>query len=450
MDYKRLGDYSQRQKVMLCCSENMRWRQSQRKDIRMTVDVCVMGAGIVGITAALELQDRGLDVLLIDRDEPGKQTSFGNAGVLSVSTVLTVNNPNLLKNLPRMLLGRAPYFRYDLAHSITHLSWLAQFLRFSASSYSLPTARTLLSLQTLSIARHRELLAEAGAEAMLRETGWIKAYRSVAAGNGSALECKLMDQLGVKYVRLSGDDLRAMEPGLNPIYESAILLSETCSVSDPYALSSIYLKLFMDRGGRFRTFDVTSIKNIRANKWRISSQSNDSIECEQAVIACGPWSSHICAMIDYNVPMAWERGYNLNVESPQVELGRPVLDVECGFVMTPQGSSTRISSGVEFAHRDAPPDYSQVRRAYDDAKAAAAFGPPVDETPWLGSRPTLPDSLPMIGCASKHSNLWFNFGHQHIGLGTSTGSAVILADLMLGEDKANISKAAYSPGRFGA
>lgn len=154
-------------------------------------------------------------------------------------------------------------------------------------------------------------------------------------------------------------------------------------------------------------------------------------------------------MVGCKVPMAWERGYSLNVESPKVELRRPVFDVQNGFVMAPQGATTRISTGVEFAHRDAPPNYSQVLRAYDDAKSAAPFGPPVDETPWMGSRPSLPDGLPMIGSANKHSNLWFNFGHQHIGLGTSAGSAVILADLMLGEDVAKIGKEAYSPKRFG-
>ena len=414
----------------------------------MRTDVCIVGAGIVGIAAALELQSRGADVLLIDRAEPGKQTSYGNAGVLSASTVLNVNNPNLFKSLPNIILGRMAYVRYDFWYSVSQLGWLTRFLRYGTYKYTTQIAGSLHALQTLSIRKHREFIAAANADSILQETGWLKVYRDSKGFEASRLERKLMDKLSIEYSHVSSDDLHDLEPGLNSVYAAGLLMNQTCSVSDPYALSSSYLELFTSRGGRLQSFNVESIRNRDIKGWVLTSENADLIEAEHLVIACGPWSPDICSKIGYRIPMAWERGYHLNVISPEIRLRRPVCDVERGFVMAPLGPTTRITSGVEFAHRDAKPNFSQILCAVADARTAAALGKPWEDVPWLGSRPTLPDGLPMIGGAGKHDNLWLNFGHQHIGLGTSAGSAVILADQMTGGDNSGMDTQIFSPARF--
>jgi D-amino-acid dehydrogenase len=183
--------------------------------------------------------------------------------------------------------------------------------------------------------------------------------------------------------------------------------------------------------------------------WRIVGRDGTELRADKVVIACGPWAPDLCEAIGYRVPMAWERGYHAQLESPQPGLQRPVFDAQKGFVMAPQGRLTRISSGVEFAHRDAVPNYRQIERAVVAARESAEFGAQVDGDPWMGSRPTLPDGLPVIGRADRHRNLWFNFGHQHIGMSTSTGSAVVIADLLTGRPGSEQEAAACAPARFG-
>ena len=193
-----------------------------------------------------------------------------------------------------------------------------------------------------------------------------------------------------------------------------------------------------------------SSHSIAAAEGKYTLEMNDKgtdISATNIVVACGPWSTEVCAMLGYKVPMAWERGYHVNVASPSTRLSRPVCDVQRGFVMAPQGKTTRITSGVEFVHRDAPANYSQVYQAYRDAKLAAPVGSMVGRVPWHGSRPTLPDGLPAIGAAPRHRGIWFNFGHQHIGMSVSTGSAEILADAISGLPRHAISPA-LAPQRF--
>ncbi len=413
----------------------------------MKVDVCVIGAGIIGITTALELQARGADVVLVDRGEPGMQTSFGNAGVLSASTVLNVNNPGLFRALPSLITGRARYFTYDFWYLVSRLPWLLSFLRYATRHHSVSTAKSLHALQTLSISRHEKLIKEAGADSIYKAQGWLKVYRNKRGFGASELERRLLDTLEVPYECLTVGGLETLEPALNPVFEHGILLNTTKSVTDPHRLCKSYLDLFRKRGGRVVTIDISSIRKLGPNQWISASDSIEEIRSNDVVIACGPWADAACRMLGYKIPMAWERGYHVNVESPETKLNRPVCDVQHGFVMAPQGKTTRITSGVEFAHRDAPPNFTQVRRAYRDAKLVASFGPIVDEIPWMGSRPTLPDGLPAIGAAPRHTGIWFNFGHQHIGMGTSTGSAEILADAILGRPPHTLSQA-FVPDRF--
>lgn len=413
----------------------------------MKADVCVIGAGVIGITTALELQARGANVILVDRQEPGKQTSFGNAGVLSASTVLNVNNPGLFKFIPSLIAGKSPYFTYNLRHVVSRLPWLINFLRFATAGYTESTAKVLHALQTLSIDRHETLTKEAGADAAYKTRGWLKLYRNDRGFRSSELERRMLDLLEVPYRCLTASDIEVAEPALNPVFQHGIHLSTTKSVIDPFLLCKSYLDLFITRGGRLSSFDVCSIRPLGDGQWISASGGELQVLSNDVVIACGPWADSACRMLGYNIPMAWERGYHVNVESLTAILNRPVCDVQRGFVMAPQGGTTRITTGVEFAHRDASPNYSQIQRAYCDAKLVAPFGKVIGENPWMGSRPTLPDGLPAIGAAPRHKGIWFNFGHQHIGMSTSTGSAVILADAMLAQPPLTESRA-FVPDRF--
>ena len=413
----------------------------------MTAEVCVIGAGIIGITSALELQQRGIDVVLVDRSDPGMATTCGNAGVLSASTVLNVNNPGLFRKLPKLAMREMPYFEYDFSYAVSRVGWLLRFLANALPVHAMPTARALHSLQRISIETHRHLIARAGVDDILAERGWLKVYRDAKGYGTSSRERRLMRKLGIGFEELSSDDVRRIEPALCVRYEHGLLLTEACSISSPHALALAYLGLFERQGGRFCKFDVTSLDN--RNGWRVVGVDGVELSAENVVLACGPWAPELCGYLGYRVPMAWERGYGVQLESPDVQLRRPVLESQHGFVMAPQGRTTRISSGVEFAHRDAPPNNSQILRALDVARKCAGFGAQVDGDPWLGARPTLPDGLPVIGAASRHDKLWLNFGHQHIGMSTSTGSAAVLADLLTGRSSTCVNADSYAPTRYG-
>lgn len=414
----------------------------------MSVSVGVIGAGIVGITSALELADRGFDVTLIDRAAPGRQTSYGNAGVISASTVLTVNNPAIWRQLPRLALNRSNYFRYDPAFALSRWKWLLEFLGHARRRHAWSAAKALRPLQQVSLDKHLALIARAGVTGLLLENGWLKVFRTRRGFESAERERLLMDRLGIPFSILSPKKLAVLEPLLRPGYVAGLLLPECCSVRSPGALAEAYHGLFEDRGGVTLRREVVDVTPGPGNASLVELDGSGAVRVDRLVIAAGPWSPELCRMTGYRIPMAWERGYHVHLEAPEPGLNRPVFDVELGIVLSPQNASVRVTSGVEFAHRDAPPDYRLIRTAIRSARRAGEFGRELDETPWLGSRPTLPDSLPMIGRSPRHAGIWFNFGHQHIGLATSAASAEIIADQIEGKRHATIDSEPFEPGRF--
>ena len=410
--------------------------------------VVVVGAGIVGAASALELQRRGYEVKLVDRDLPGRETSYGNAGILSDSSVIIVNNPKLPFRLPKMLLNTNISLRYNLGFALSRLPWIIKFLFFSTKSHMHHAGRALRELQVMSLDLHKSLIAEAGAEHLLSNSGWLKLYRSEKGYESSQGELAFLREMGVKFSEYSADELLDLEPDLKPIYHRGVLMTDTCSVSSPSELTETYTNLFTSAGGKFIEAEVRSISARPGNGWKIQLAEQDALEADRVVIAAGPWSAEIAKWLGYKIPMAWERGYHTHFEpNGSNQLTRPIHDVEGGFVAAPQQQGIRVLTGVELTYRDAPPNFKQIRAAAAGAREALELGREIDPEPWLGRRPTLADSLPMVGAATKHDGLWFNFGHQHVGLSTSTGCAEMLADLM--ENKApRIDHTPFKPERF--
>lgn len=410
--------------------------------------IVVVGAGIVGVTSALELQRRGYRVMMIDRKPPGCEASYGNAGVLSDASVIVVNNPQLPFRLPRMLFNRNIGLRYDLRFAVSRLPWITKFLLYSTKSHMRHSGRALRDLQVTSLGLHKRLISEAGADYLLRNTGWLKLYRTQKGFAASRRELDFLREVGVSFATYSTDELRELEPFLKPMFHQGVLMTDTCSVSSPGKLTETYAQLFAQAGGGFRQTELQGLRSQSEGRWQIEVTDGDAIEADHLVIAAGPWSAEICKRIGYSIPMAWERGYHMHLKlNGTAELGRPVYDVEGGFVMAPQQQGIRVLTGVELTHHNAPPNFQQVRAAVAGARQILDLGEELDPEPWLGSRSTLVDSLPMVGAAPRHKGLWFNFGHQHVGLSTSTGCAEILADLME-NNKPRADHLPFRPDRF--
>ncbi len=409
--------------------------------------VIVLGAGMVGVCCALELQRRGMDVTLFDRQAPGQETSHGNAGVLARSSLMPFNHPGLWRQLPRLLRNDTVQFRYRPGYLARNLGWAASFLWRARPSVFQETATALDSLIRLSAPEHQRLLAEAGIRHRLRDTGWIFLFRSEAAWQGSALARSAYARHQVPTQALDPAELARLEPALAPIFARALWIQGSYSVDDPQAVVRAYADLFQRSGGTFKPLRAAAIRRD-VDRWTVQGdQGSDSLSAPALVVALGPWSKALLKTTGIDLPMAFERGYHMHyAPGSGPALGRPVYDTGGGYVLSPMARGLRLTTGVELDDCEAPARPVQLDLAETRAREALDLGARLDSQAWLGRRPTLPDSRPMIGQAPRHPGLWLALGHQHIGFSTGPGTASILGELMAGEGGER--HAAFRPSRF--
>ncbi|RBL84887.1 FAD-binding oxidoreductase [Streptomyces cavourensis] len=409
--------------------------------------VIVLGAGMVGVCCALELQRRGMDVTLVDRQAPGQETSHGNAGVLARSSLMPFNHPGLWRQLPRLLRNDTVQFRYRPGYLARNLGWAASFLWRARPSVFQETATALDSLIRLSAPEHQRLLAEAGIRHRLRDTGWIFLFRSEAAWQGSALARSAYARHQVPTQALDPAELARLEPALAPIFARALWIQGSYSVDDPQAVVRAYADLFQRSGGTFKPLRAAAIRRD-VDRWTVQGdQGSDSLSAPALVVALGPWSKALLKTTGIDLPMAFERGYHMHyAPGSGPALGRPVYDTGGGYVLSPMARGLRLTTGVELDDCEAPARPVQLDLAETRAREALDLGARLDSQAWLGRRPTLPDSRPMIGQAPRHPGLWLALGHQHIGFSTGPGTASILGELMSGEGGER--HAAFRPSRF--
>ena len=399
----------------------------------MAENIIVIGGGIVGVCNALALQQSGHQVTIVERGLPGRETSYGNAGVLCDGAVLVLNNPDLWKSLPALLLGKGNGLRYSPWFVVRRLGWFAKFLVRATDRRARQAAVALRDLQLASLAQHKAWIKEAGADDLLHHAAWLKVFRSEDSFQSYRYELEVMDSVGVQTTIYERAQLRQLEPGLKSVYEKGVLFDGTCRVTNPLALTDAYLALFRAAGGEIVQGDVRELTPAQSQRdsWQINLVDGTALSAAHVVLAAGPWSAQIAATLGYDIPMAWERGYHTHLapgDGPQ--LTRAVHDIDGGFVMAPMQQGIRITSGVEITDIDAPKNFSQINRSVELARTAHDMQAPIEDEPWMGRRPTVIDSLPMIGPAPRHTGLWFNFGHQHVGLSMGPGSGLAVAAMI--------------------
>jgi D-amino-acid dehydrogenase len=412
---------------------------------RKQVDVAVLGAGIVGTSAGIAARQRGLSVVVIDRREPGSETSYGNAGIISSGSILPLNRPSLWNALPSYLGNTSAALRWDPRWVMRNLDWLARFLgNATMPSRTRPRAAALHGLIGASLKLHREWIVKANAGNRIRETGWLKAWRSDAT-DAAKQEQAFLAEFGIKSELLDRQGISALEPTILPVYKTGLLHTQTASVDSPGEVTKAYARMFASEGGEMRQTDIKSIEPLD-DGWRVVL-SDGAISARHVVIALGPWSADILRPLGYRVPLATERGYHQEfTPNPARSLQRPIHDAEGSFLMTPMENGVRVTSGVELTDRDAPSSFAQLDMVVPIARSVVEFGSAVGE-PWRGARPTLPDSLPVIGKAPRHQGLWLAFGNQHIGFttGPATGSAIAA---MIAGEAPSFDTSAFAPSRY--
>ena len=400
---------------------------------QLKTDVIVLGAGMVGVSAALHLQARGRDVVLIDKHVlAGEETSFGNAGLIECASVFPYAFPRDLNQILHYSLNRAPQVRYRLVDLPAILPWLARYFLASAPDRALRSAMAVLPLIQRSLVEHEALIAQAGVPELLRRTGWIKLFRSEVTLQTAVGDLDRARKYGVEGEVLDAKAIAFREPSLMGDFAGGVHFPAPGFVPDPGGLAKAYAALFRRNGGRCIVGDARTLEQTAAG-WRIVGR-NDAVTAREVVVALGPWSDIVFRPLGYAVPLAVKRGYHLHLmPRGNAVLNHPVLDSDLGYLLAPMNRGIRLTTGVEFARRDAPPTPVQIERALPHARALFPLGDAIDAKPWMGARPCLPDMLPVIGKAPRHPGLWFDFGHQHHGLTLGPASGRLLAEMMTGE-----------------
>ena len=410
-------------------------------------DIVVLGAGIVGICVALHLQKRARSVILVDRRGAAEETSFGNAGLIQREGVYPYGFPHDFGALLRYGFNRT----VDAHYHPSALPGLAPFLwkywKHSRPARHAEVARHYSKLIEHCVREHEALAAEAGATGLLRRSGWMKLFRTERERDRRFAEAgRWHQEVGVNYRELDAAALQEMEPHLAPVLVGALHWTDPLSVDDPHAFAQAYLRAFERLGGRFVQGNAASLE-ADGRGWRMRT-SQGPLAAAGAVIALGPWADRLTRALGYDLPLAVKRGYHMHYRAAgEAKLNTPMLDTERGYFLAPMRRGIRLTTGVEFALRDAIRTPVQLGRAEPIARDLFPLAERLDTEPWVGARPCTPDMLPVIGRAPRHDNLYFAFGHAHHGLTLGAVTGRLVAEMVTGEAPF-VDPAPYSPQRF--
>lgn len=408
-------------------------------------DVLIVGGGMVGLSSGLELQTRGRSVTIVDTGDDRKRASFGNAGVLSRGSILTVASPALWRNLPRYLRNADPALRIRYSALPGMLPWIRRFLAGANASAVRRAAAALDPLVAASIDRHLALGQIAGTLPLIRDTGYLRVYRRASSLNGPSLEREVLAAHQVQTEVLSDNEIYELEPSLARRYAAGMFFPQTRSVESPGEVVRRYRDVFIHRGGRYLDDDVNSI--TQSEHGVEARTATRSINASQLVLSAGAWSATLARKLGYRIPFVAERGYHAHFELRDgASLCRPVNDVSGSFVVSPMEGTVRVLSGVELCQPDAPPNFRQLDIVSCDAGRMLPLGHQIGER-WSGNRPSTPDGLPVICKAPRHDRVVFAFGHAHIGFSTGPITGMLVAQLLCGEHPA-ILLAPFDVTRF--
>lgn len=412
----------------------------------MNYDCIVLGAGIIGVSSALQLQARGRNVCLIDKLEPGEGTSFGNAGLIERSSVIPYAFPRELSKLIRYAFNNQSDVRYDFSYLPKAAPWLAKYWWHSAPARLTQAAADMWPLIQRCVTEHDKWVAQAGLEHLIRPKGWIEVFRNQEVFDHALQDIIELDFYHLNYDVLGKQQLHEREPTLKASVKGGIHWLDPKTVTDPSLLTKGYAQLFVKLGGTLTKGDANTLKQT-TNGWSVQTDEQ-TITANNAVIALGADSASLLKKLGHYAPLGIKRGYHKHYQvEPEQVLQHSICDHLAGFILAPMKNGIRLTTGAEFADPNKPANEIQLKRAEAIARTIYPLGEPIETTPWLGRRPCMPDMRPVIGAVPNTAGLWTNFGHAHHGLTLGPISGRLLADLITGE-KPFTDPAPYSIKRF--
>ncbi len=412
--------------------------------------VVVVGAGIVGIAGALYLQREGFRVLVLDPRSPGNATSFGNAGCLNGSSVVPMSMPGMLRDVPRWLLDPEGPLTIRLRYLPRLAPWLWRFLRAGTPERVRDQARALRALVGPTVETYLDIAREAGALDLIRRQGHLVAYRSEESFAKDLDAMALRRANGVVVDDLGADELRQLDPNLSRDYVRGRFIGENGHVTDPGGLVRRLAEAVRRNGGAILGEHV---EGFATEHGRVTGVKTDRglHPASHVVIAAGAWSKPLAAELGDKVPLDTERGYHIVLKDPELRPRLPTLSAEDKFIATPMDEGIRFAGTVEFAGLEAAPDWRRadvlLRQGLRMYPGLPRHIPEERLSRWMGFRPSLPDSLPVIGPATRFGNVFYGFGHGHIGLAAGAPTGRVIAALVAGRSP-GIDLAPFRVNRF--
>ncbi len=404
----------------------------------------IVGAGIQGISNALFLQKKGFQVTIFDRDEPGSPAaSYGNAGHFSPYASVPINRPDILPDIPAMLLSSTGPLALKWNYVPKMIPWFLKFIKNCTTKKMMHTAKNMHQILDLALPAYDELFDEIDLGGLVEKKGILYIWNDKNL-KSRELEIKVRNELGVDQQVVTVKEIHDLEPNIKPIYHGGVYYQHGRHARNPKKILLKLFELFLRKGGKFLKINVKDIKFDEEKP--IIKTENQSFLFDKIVIACGSFSKRLTDNLNEEIPLDTERGYHVHFKDCDHLLSRPVIFQNRGFGITPMEQGLRVVGTVEFGGLENPLSKSRIKNLINNAKYVMG-DLPEHEDEWLGFRPTLPDYLPVIGPSKKHKNIFYCFGHHHLGWTLGPISGKIIAG-MIAEENTNLNLKPYSSLRF--
>ena len=404
----------------------------------------IVGAGIQGISNALFLQKKGFDVTIFDKDEPGSPAaSYGNAGHFSPYACVLMNRPEILTDIPAMLLNSTGPLALKWNYVPKMIPWFLKFLRNCTTKKMMHTAKNMHQILDLALSAYDELFDDIDLDGLVEKKGILYIWNDQSL-KSRELEIRVRNELGVDQQVVSPKEIHDLEPNIKPFYHGGVYYKYGRHARNPKKILLKLFNLFLKKGGIFLKMNVQDI-NFEGEKPIVKTETKKYI-FDKLVIACGAFSKKLTDNLGEKIPLDTERGYHVHFKNCDHLLTRPVIFSNRGFGITPMEQGLRVVGTVEFGGLKNPLSKSRVKNLINNAKYMLG-DLPNHEDEWLGFRPTLPDFLPVIGPSKNYKNIFYCFGHHHLGWTLGPISGKIISG-MIAEENTNLNLSPYSSTRF--
>ena len=412
--------------------------------IKKVQSVGIVGAGIQGVCTGIKLAEKGIKVSLFDKNEPGKMASYGNAGHFSPYAVLQLNRPDILYDVPKMLLSSSGPLALKWNYIPKMMPWILGYLKNCNQKSMMHTAKYMNQILSLALDAYDEIFKDVELGHLVERKGVIYIWTDQNLKSRN-LEIRVRDELGVKQQLLTKQEVLDLEPNLNPVFHAGVLYDYAWHARDPHKILIKLFEKFTKLGGQFFKTEVKNVlQNVDGDTY--VKTDNQDYKFDKLVIATGAFSKQFTDQLGEKIPLDTERGYHVHFKNMDHLIQRPVISMDRGFGMTPMDQGLRAVGTVELGGLKNPPSKKRIQYIINCAKELLPqLGEHHDE--WLGFRPTLPDFLPVLGPAKKFNNIVYAFGHQHLGwtLGAITGKII---SGIVNNENTNLDLTPYSSTRF--